>query len=152
MYASLLDGTRLRTNLTSAPLPAAPLPIHLVPRGYSGPVTFTYTVADSASPATRTADVTLNIPAPNVLIVPVNYTFQTPYETPIDSSKSSNLLADIQSSDPSKPMKLVVKGTIKSPPPSEGNVTVQPDGTYTFTPAANFSGEPAHAPAWPAGC
>lgn len=84
---------------------------------------------------------TLTVAEPPVLIVPANYTFETPFETPLNSEQSSNLLADIQSSDPSKPMKLVVKGVLKAPLPSEGNVTVEPDGNYTFVPAPGFSGE-----------
>lgn len=87
-----------------------------------------------------TATVTLFVLTPPVLIVPTNKTNETPFETPLESQQSANLLADIQSSDPSRPMKLMVKALKKAPPPSEGSVTVQPDGNYTFVPAPGFSG------------
>lgn len=81
--------------------------------------------------------------------MPVNYTFETPYETPIDSSQSTNLLANIRSSDPTKNVSLAVQGVTEAPPAVEGNLTVKPDGSYTFAPAKGFSGEwrPAWSPA-----
>lgn len=120
-------------------------PFPPLPRARSGfgggPLTFTYTITDGVSKdAADAATVTLNFPLA-ALIVPSNFTFQTPYETPTNSAQTSNLLADIQSDDPTRPMKLVVKGLLKQPQASEGTVEVKPDGTYTFTPAKGFSGE-----------
>lgn len=110
-------------------------------------MTFTCSVTDGISPELGTALVTLAIPAPPMLVVPSNYTFETHYETPISSNQTSNLLAGIQSADPSRPIQLVVKGVKTAPPAGEGSVAVAPDGSYTFVPAPGFSGERV---AWPA--
>ena len=119
----------------------APLPHTPARRGFSGQVTFTYSVTDGISLVAASALATLVVAPAGALLVPVNYTFETPFETSIDSDKSTNLLADVRSSDPARKMRLVVKAVIKDPPPSEGNVTVKPDGSYVFVPAKGFFGE-----------
>ena len=67
------------------------------------------------------------------------------WEMPVNSSSitsppGNGLLDNITSPDgPSCPV--AMSGTIPRQQPSSGNVTIRPDGSYTFTAAPGWSGE-----------
>jgi large repetitive protein len=95
---------------------------------FNGPTTITYTVSDGRG-GTATATVNVNVTPVNDPPVAVNDNATTPEDTPIrltpltnDSDVDGNPLTIIAASSPN------------------GTVTINPDGSITFTPAANFNG------------
>ena len=93
---------------------------------YSGPDSFTYTITD-ADGSTSTATVTLNV-------VPVPAarpdTFTASENTPLSGSLGGN---DTASTDGSSAWTLAGA-------PAHGTVVVHPDGTFTYTPTAGYTG------------
>jgi len=96
---------------------------------FSGTDSFTYTITDSDG-STDTATVEINVAPVNDAPVAINDSATTNEDTPVDIDILAND-SDIDSSD------LV---SVISQAPSNGNVTVNPDGSVTYTPNANFSG------------
>lgn len=94
--------------------------------GFGGTDSFTYTVRD-ADGDTSTATVTINV---NGVPVAVNDSATTPPGTPVSGNLSGN---DTPSPD---------GGNVwtKTTDPSNGTVTVNPDGSYVYTPNAGFTG------------
>lgn len=90
--------------------------------GYSGPDTFTYTITNPNG-LTSTASVTINV-GPRALSDDIRTTAGTPVS------------GDISTNDN------VAVGAVfsKVADPAHGTVVVNANGTYTYTPAANFSG------------
>ena len=90
--------------------------------GYSGPDSFTYTVTD-LSGQTATATVTVNV-TPTAF----NNTATTPADTTLNAP--SVLTNDVGST---------LTAAVATPP-LHGTLAMNPDGTYTYTPTAGYSG------------
>ncbi|WP_170061094.1 Ig-like domain-containing protein [Spirosoma aerolatum] len=107
------------------------------PTGFTGVVTFPYQVCDKASsPLCATALVTVTVlPAPpaGTILPPVavDDALLTNINTPKQGTVASN------DSDPNNP---ALPLTYTSGQPSHGTVTMNPDGSYTYTPTTNYSG------------
>jgi hypothetical protein len=116
--------------------------LFLSPRNFHGSVSFIYIVSDSNYPlANVTANVTL-IVVPPAALEPANYTHVGLYDTPFTPS-TNLLLARVNSSNPDA--NLTVVGIISPPNSSDGNVTVEPNGNFTFFPNPGWYGEfPSH--------
>jgi Domain of unknown function (DUF4347)/Cadherin-like domain/Bacterial Ig domain len=91
--------------------------------GFTGTDSFTYTVTDPATGLSSTATETIQVG-----LVAIDDKYKTPYNTPLTGNAA---LGDTYFS-----------GSIFSvvTPPAKGTVVMKPDGTYTFKPAAGFTG------------
>jgi len=96
---------------------------------YHGADSFTYTITD-ADGDTSTATVTLNIASVNDVPLAADDTFTTNEDTPLTGTLTGN---DTASGD---------GGNIwtKATNPAHGTVVVNADGTFTYTPSANYHG------------
>ena len=93
--------------------------------GFAGTDTFTYTVTDPSG-LTSTATETITVTPPAIAAVDDSTT--TAYVTPVNGNAA---LADTYA---------VGSTFAKTTDPAHGTVTFNPDGTYTYTPAAGFAG------------
>ncbi|MBT9595805.1 MAG: tandem-95 repeat protein, partial [Vitreoscilla sp.] len=96
---------------------------------YNGPDSFTYTLTD-ADGDVSTATVTLNVGAVDDLPVASNDTFAATEDTALNGSLAGN---DTLSGDGGNTFAL-------GSGPAHGTVVVNADGTFTYTPAANYNG------------
>ena len=96
---------------------------------YNGPDTITYTVADPSG-ATDTATVAVTVTPVNDTPDAVDDSASTDFQTPVTVGVLAN------DSDPDGDLLSITSAT--SP---DGSVTVNDDGTITFTPANGFEGE-----------
>jgi CshA-type fibril repeat protein len=95
--------------------------------GFSGTTAFTYTATDSSgAPETGTVTVTV-LPAPPVATADTGQT-----TTGVALTDGTNLLSNDTGAGPLT--------AADATAPSHGTVTVNPNGTYDYTPAAGFSG------------
>ncbi|HNO57399.1 MAG TPA: Ig-like domain-containing protein, partial [Accumulibacter sp.] len=134
-----VDGDPL--TVTGATVPATQGTVTVNPDGtldftpaanFNGPATISYTISDGHG-GTSTATVTINV-------APVNDPPVATNDGPLSTNEDTTLTGisvlpndtDIDG-DP-----LTVTGA--SVPSNQGTVTVNPDGTLDFTPAANFNG------------
>ena len=97
---------------------------------YNGSDSFTYTVTD-ANGATSTATVSLTVTPVNDAPGPNAATITTPEDTPLTGTLPTT---DVDGD----PVTVALTGN-----PTNGSVLVNPDGTYTYTPVANFNGPDA---------
>src|SRR5205085_1502356 len=108
----------------------AALPISYTPAAnYHGADSFTYTVTDAAAGESATQTVSITVTAVTDLTANDD-SFSTSEDTPLSDSVAIN---DTTTSG----------GTLsfaKTTDPSHGNVTANADGTFTYTPAANYHG------------
>ncbi|MGO4396137.1 Ig-like domain-containing protein [Variovorax sp. M-6] len=134
VHASGADGDTLNFAMTRGPEhgtvtidPATGHYTYVPAPGYEGPDSFEITVSDG-----RGGSVTVNVP---VTVTPVN-------DAPVaaDQAMATNedtpLTGRVEGHDPDGDTLTYTKGT----DPSHGTVTVNPDGSYTYTPAPNFHG------------
>ena len=99
---------------------------------YNGTDVFTYQVCD-VTPDCSTATVTITINSVNDVPVAVNDLNSTNEDTPVNGNASSN---DTPSGDGGNVWSLVgINGGA-----SNGTVSMNPDGSYTYTPNANYNG------------
>ncbi|MCC6075852.1 Ig-like domain-containing protein, partial [Pseudomonas sp. GCM10022188] len=96
---------------------------------WSGADSFDYTVTDAASGESLTRSVTITVTAATDLVA-VNDTATTAEDTPVNGTVASN---DSTSSGGALSF-------AKAGDPAHGSVVVNSDGTYTYTPDANWSG------------
>ncbi|MCA0186969.1 MAG: retention module-containing protein, partial [Proteobacteria bacterium] len=97
---------------------------------YNGQTTITYTVSDGKG-GTSTTTVTVNVTPVNDPPVARPDLASTPEDTPVTVSVLGN------DSDPEGNPLTVTGATVD---PTRGSVTVNPDGTLSFTPAPNYNG------------
>jgi large repetitive protein len=109
-------------------------PVNL--RGFNGTVTFAYALADGISPTKPTATVTLAVAAPPPVVVSAgNDSYTATFGAAFSPAAGNRLLANDQ-----PPSGASVVGVASQPSGSAGAVTVAADGSFTFTPAAGWSG------------
>jgi hypothetical protein len=101
--------------------------------GYSGPDAFTYTVSDGSLQDTGTVSITVTT-AVNHAPVAVDDAYSVAQDSVLNGS---SVLAN--DSDPDGDALTAAKATN----PSHGTVTVNANGTFTYTPAAGYSGPDA---------
>ena len=94
---------------------------------YSGPDTFTYRVTD-ANGASATAVVSLTVTPVNDAPVAANVSVTTPEDVIFNGT--------LTATDVDGPSMTFTKATN----PAHGTVVVNPDGTYVYTPVANYNG------------
>ncbi|MCP5308579.1 MAG: retention module-containing protein [Zoogloeaceae bacterium] len=95
---------------------------------FNGPVSFDYTVTDGTTPVTATVDVTVT--AVNDVPVATDDTLAAVEDTPLTGTLAAN---DTPSGDGGNVWALASG-------PANGSVTVNPDGTFSYTPDANYNG------------
>ena len=120
--ASPANGTvTLTANGTFTYTPAA---------NFSGTDSFTYTASDGAA-VSNVATVTITVTGVNDAPVAVNDTASTPEETAVSGTVLGN--------DTDVDTGTTLTATLGASP-AHGAVTLNADGTFTYTPAVNFSG------------
>src|SRR5262249_42460144 len=100
---------------------------------YNGPDSFTYKVNDSqADGNTATVSITVN----PVTDRPVGFADASPAteDTPLDVTATNGVLANDTDVDGDPRTAVPVSG------PSHGRLTLNPDGSFGYTPEANFNG------------
>ncbi|TCJ16325.1 retention module-containing protein [Parasulfuritortus cantonensis] len=99
---------------------------------YFGDTSFTYTISDGTTPVPATVYVTVNPvnDAPNA----VDDVASTPINTAVDIDVKAN------DSDPDNTRDQLTVSNPVLADPSQGTVSVNPDGSLLFTPASNVSG------------
>ncbi|MFQ5399506.1 MAG: tandem-95 repeat protein [Anaerolineae bacterium] len=104
--------------------------------GYLGPDSFTYTVNDNAGATSNVATVSISVaPATNSPPVANNDTAATTEDVPVIIAGALLLAND---SDPDGDT--VTIAAVDAASANGGVITDNSDGTYTYTPAANFNG------------
>ncbi|CAB3713424.1 Ig-like domain-containing protein [Achromobacter spanius] len=115
---------------------------------YNGTTNFTYTV--TAGGVTETATVTVNVTAVNDSPIVPGGSVSLPLGDGVDVPADQGLLAGASDSegDPLRVIEVSVDGVAGSTPvgtpiviPGRGTLLVRADGSYVFTPLANFVGE-----------
>jgi VCBS repeat-containing protein len=96
---------------------------------YNGPDSFTYTLTDANGDAS-TATVNLTVASVNDLPVAANDTLAATEDTILNGTLATN---DTPSGDGGNVWAVAT-------PPSHGTVTVNPDGSFIYTPTANYNG------------
>ena len=111
------------TEMTSAGVRYTPNP------NYHGPDSFVYTVADGQG-GTRSAEVTIDVRAANDAPAAADDTL----ETVEDTAKTIDVLANDNDPDGDELTASVVGE------PSHGTLTLKADGSFEYTPSANYNG------------
>ncbi|MDB5351780.1 MAG: putative rane protein [Planctomycetota bacterium] len=102
---------------------------------YNGPDSFTYTIVDPAG-ATSTATVAVSVTPVNDAPVAVNDSFTTPEDTTLTVPAPGVLVNDTDADGDPLTSQIVAQ-------PAHGTVTLNPNGSFTYTPAANYNGPDA---------
>ncbi len=97
--------------------------------GFTGVVTFTYQVCDADGDC-DTAIVTITVAPSEDTPVAEDDVYVTPYQTPVSGDLSVN---DTGLTDAPVSYAVIT-------PPGNGTLVLNPDGTFTYTPATGFSG------------
>ncbi len=97
---------------------------------YNGSDSFTYKVNDGTADS-NTATVSITVSPVNDAPIAVNDTFSTNEDTPLNASVATNDPADPDGD---------TRTWIKVTDPAHGGVTFNADGTFTYTPTANYNG------------
>ncbi len=110
---------------------------------FSGVETFTYKVNDGlvdSNVATILITVsTTTVPPINQPPVANNNNYSTPADTPLTITlRAEGVLAN--DTDPDTPLEQLTATTTQTVTPNGGSLTLNPDGTFAYTPATGFSG------------
>src|SRR4029079_12473014 len=100
---------------------------------YNGPDSFTYKAKDPSNALSNTATVSLTVAAVNDAPVAVNDSYSTNEDTALTVA-ASGVLANDTDVDANPLTAAVVTG------PSHGTLTLNANGSFTYTPAANYNG------------
>ena len=101
----------------------------------TGPGSFTYTLSDGSN--TDTATVSITVTGANDPPVATNDSYSTPEDAPLSVNAATGVLAN--DTDPDSDA-LTASPAAAFSPASLGNVDLNPNGSFVFTPAANQSG------------
>ncbi len=102
--------------------------------GYTGPDSFTYRASDGTLQS-GIATVNLTVQAPNQAPTAVADSYATNEDTPLTVAAAQGVLAN--DTDPQAGTTLTAVVVTQ---PAQGTLTLNNDGSFTYTPAANFSG------------
>ena len=106
---------------------------------YHGSDSFDYRVCDNGSPepqcSVQTATVNVTIEAVNDTPVAVADSYQTNEDAPLTISAQNGVLSNDTDVDGDPLEAMLISG------PSNGTLTLNADGSFTYTPNANFNGE-----------
>jgi hypothetical protein len=105
--------------------------------GFSGVVTFTYRAVDSAGAQSAPATVTINVANVNDPPVANANTYAATEDTTLTVNISEGVLSNDTDPDPDTTLNAVLVSTV---PPAAGNLALNPNGSFTYTPTLNFSG------------
>ncbi|BAP58128.1 VCBS repeat-containing protein [Thioploca ingrica] len=100
---------------------------------FSGPDSFTYTISDGQ--ATSTATVTINVTSVNDPLIALDDNYTTTEDVPLTISAPGVLSNDTDPDGGSLSVTPII-----NQPTTHGTVTLNPDGSFTYTPTTNFSG------------
>ena len=106
--------------------------------GFTGSDSFTYTIT-ATDTTTSTATVTINvvpIASPNTYTTGANIVLTVPTASGVLSNDIGDGVSTLTAEFPTAP----VNGTIATSPVGSGFVTLNADGSFTFTPASGFTG------------
>ena len=98
---------------------------------FNGTDSFTYTASDGTA-ASNVATVTITVTGVNDAPVAVNDAATTAEDTRGQRQRADATTRDVDGDD--------ADGERWSRAPAHGTVTLAPDGSFTYTPAANFNG------------
>ena len=104
---------------------------------YTGPASFTYSLSDGQGGiAQATVDVTVNAAPPPANTAPIATAeaYSTDEDTPLTISASAGVLANDIDHDNDPLTAALVSG------PAHGTLTLNSDGSFTYTPEANYNG------------
>jgi CSLREA domain-containing protein len=102
--------------------------------GFTGDATFTYAANDGYESSTS-ALVTIHVV--NTKPVAVTDSYSTVVNTPLSVDAAGGLLANDTDADGDPLTAVLVSG----PNPAQGSLTLSADGSFTFTPAVDFTGD-----------
>jgi len=105
------------------------------PNGFSGDVTFTYRANDGTADG-NIATVTITVTPANDPPVAVNDSYTTDRNEPLTISAPGILANDSDPNDGDTLTAVLVSGTAGN----TGSVTLNPDGSFTYTPAEDYTG------------
>ncbi len=101
---------------------------------FNGADSFTYEVCDDGSPSLcTTATVNITVDSVNDTPVALDDSGTTPEDTPLSGTTTLVNDSDVENHN-------LTVNTTPVTPPSNGTLVLNPDGTYTYTPNANFNG------------
>ncbi len=101
--------------------------------GFTGTDTFTYRANDAAADS-GVATVTITVAAPNAAPVAVADNYNATEDTALTINAAAGVLANDTDSD-SDPLTATIVAQ-----PTSGTLTLNADGSFTYTPSANFNG------------
>ncbi len=101
---------------------------------YNGPDSFTYRARDGSNLVSNVATVTINVTPVNDAPVAVNDAYSTPEDTQLVIAVPGVLLNDTDVDGPLPVVAVLVSS------PSNGSLSLNANGSFTYTPAANYNG------------
>ena len=103
---------------------------------YFGDASINYTIADASGVVSNVALIEINVNPTNDFPIALGESLVTDEDIPVSGNLNDNI-SDIDGDN----LTLSLVAASLPDPASEGTVTLNEDGTYTFTPVAGFNGE-----------
>jgi autotransporter-associated beta strand protein/VCBS repeat-containing protein len=108
---------------------------------FFGTTSFTYQVSDGAAVSTNTATVLITITAVNDPPVATDDNYTTFEDEVLTANANSGVLARVTVNDTdADPADTLAAVIVSAPPAAQGTVSLAANGSFTFTPATNFTG------------